>query len=226
MELNNCQAGHAYHSSRLIESFYGPIWIWDWSQYMDQPLYCTAQDEVSKSIDVNGYWEKPETERVRQILKEKPGLVVDLGAHIGWFTMQALSLGCEVHAVEADPENVWLLDQNVRLIERESRRPISVICGWVHEQPPLTDDHIRLLKIDIEGRESDGIDYTRTLWENRQIDYALIEISPIFHAGYPELVDELRGYGYQASVFKQEGDWIVTGADCTFDQETCLFTRL
>lgn len=237
MPLNVCQVGHTTHDSKLVESFYGPFHIWQWENYQWQGAYCTGQDEVSKSIDINGYWEKSDTDRVRRILAEKPGLVIDLGAHIGWFVCHALSMGCDVAAIEADPENVRLMAENIDLLELDS--DVAITTGWVHDQGVLDASYIddsyrvRLLKIDIEGMERSGIDYTRKLWEDRLIDYALIEVSPIFEnresimaPSYAELVDELRGYGYEAAVLKNEGDWIITGADCTFDQENVLFSRL
>lgn len=234
MALNNCQAGHETHDSKLVDTAYGPWWIWAWEKYQWQGAYCPGQDEVSKSIEITGWWEKPDTDRMLAILREKPGMVLDFGSHIGWFTVQALELGCEVWALDADPENMRLLWENID--RSDFGGDLATTTSWVADLPPDTfkhDDHIRFLKCDLEGHEWEMVNLTRHLWQARLIDYALLEISPIFETrssiqapNYAALVDELIGYGYRATVYKSEGDWEVTGADCTFDQENVLFSRL
>lgn len=225
MTLNVCEVGHDTHRSKLVETAYGPFHIWQWDQYQWQGAYCPGQDEVSKSIDVNGYWEKPETDRMLSILHEQSGIVVDFGTHIGWFAVQAARHGATVIGIDSDPENVRLLQMNAGLVRGGS---IAVQTLWardlVEEMPPLAP--VRFLKVDLEGAEADAIRITRLLWEERLIDHALIEVSPIFHDGYPEMVDELIGYGYKAVVLKDEGDWVITGADVTFPQENVWFQKL
>ena len=227
--LNTCQAGHQSHESKLLETDYGPYWIWDWPRYMDFPNYCTGQDEVSKSIDVNGYWERADTDWVLDILE--PGLVLDFGSHIGWFAALATRKGCQVVAVDADPQNMTLLRKNFDLIKRGELRTWT---GWVADiKGAVPTAPIKLLKADVEGHEREVIDLTRHLWRNKMIDYALIEVSPIFEnrenimaPSYADLVDELIDYGYRATVHKDDGPWDITGADCTFPQENVRFERL
>lgn len=231
MTLNVCEVGHSTHSSKLLETAYGPFYIWQWDRYQWQGAYCSGQDEVSKSIDINGYWEKADTDRMIQILDEESGTVVDFGTHIGWFAVQAARRGNRVIGIEADPENARLLKMNAELMPIES---LAVATMWAQDvAETVPRQHIRFLKVDIEGAEREAIRITKPLWEDRLIDYALIEVSPIFEnresimaPSYAELVDELIGYGYEAAVLKNEGDWVITGADCTFDQENVLFSKL
>lgn len=239
MSLNLCQAGHETHESKLVDTAYGPWWIWAWEKYQWQGAYCPGQDEVSKSIEITGWWEKPDTDRMLAILNEEPGIVLDFGSHIGWFAVQALEAGCSVLAVDADPENVRLMQANIDnrgpFLTRHGALRYATTTSWVADVPygwfPLKP--VRFLKCDLEGHEWEMVNLTRHLWQNRLIDYALLEVSPIFEnrpsiqaPSYAALVDELIGYGYRATVYKSEGDWEVTGADCTFDQENVLFSRL
>lgn len=239
MTLNLCAAGHETHDSKLVDTAYGPWWIWDWERYMDFAGYCPAQDEVSKSIEITGWWEKPDTDRMLAILSEKPGLVLDFGSHIGWFTVQALEKGCGVLAIDADSENVRLMQANLDargpFLTNHGALRYAVSTSWVVDVPPslFPLKPVRFLKCDLEGHEWEMVNLTRPLWQARLIDYALLEISPIFEnregisaPSYADLVDELIGYGYQATVYKSEGPWIVTGKDCTFDQENVLFSRI
>lgn len=232
MTLNTCQAGHGFHVSKQVDSEFGPIRIWDWERYMDFPGYCPGQDEVSKSIDVNHAWEKPDTDHFRQILKQERGHVLDFGSHIGWFTVQALKLGCDVDAFDADPENMRLLWLNLP-ISHPSLGTLTPHLGWVADyESPATFDYVRLMKVDIEGHEHEALDLTRHLWEDRKIDYGLWELSPIFEKregimaeSYAALVTEIESYGYRWYILKGEERWYFTVDEMTFPQENAWAER-
>lgn len=180
MTLNLCQAGHETHESKLVDTAYGPFWIWDWKKYRGQPLYCTGQDDVSMSLDLYGDWERPDIARMRSILTEETGTVLDFGGHIGWFGVQALRMGCDVEFFEADPENFRLCYENCRLADTPK---IGIgTLAWIADVPPerFNYDHVRFLKSDVEGAEDQVINLTRHLWADRKIDHALLEISPVF----------------------------------------------
>ena len=225
-ELNVCQAGHTFHESKVVNTSNGPMHVWDWEMYRNQfNTYCTGQDDVSMSLDLYGTWEKPDYARAKQILAGTPGTVLDFGAHIGWFTVLAARLNHYVIAVEADPENMRLLELNWPTEKPQGRRVLS----WVKGLPRMeaTDkEPVRFLKADVEGAEGQVIDVTRPLWENRLIEHALLEISPVFADYYPALVDELIGYGYDAFIVKAEMDWHINGGDVVFEQENVWFKRL
>jgi FkbM family methyltransferase len=82
-----------------------------------------ADDPISRSLRAPLPWFKrclnrwrrtsaPHFDLLRRLVR--PGSrVLDLGAHIGTFTLAAASLGCEVLAVEASPENAELLRASV-----------------------------------------------------------------------------------------------------------------
>lgn len=232
MTLNECQAGHDTHQSKLVDTEYGPFHIWDWKKYQWQGAYCTGQDEVSKSIDVNGYWEKPDTDEMLRIFQEGEwGNVLDFGSHIGWFTCLALAAGNDVHAIEADPENTRLMADNVWL--RGGERALTVTVDWTDKAVLGHLDRVRLIKVDIEGRDHDALKLTRHLWQDRKVDYGLWELSPIFEKregimadSYAALVDEIADYGYRWYILKGDERWYITGADLTFPQENAWAERL
>lgn len=236
MTLNICQAGHETHESKLVEALYGPLWIWDWEQYMGFDGYCPGQDEVSKSIDLQDVWEKADTAYFWKVLGEQPGVVLDFGSHIGWFTLLALMRGCAVDAFDSDPENTRLLKTNVDLRRKDQWLPIAATLGWVNTTDPRAFrnvDHVRLMKVDIEGHEHEALNLTRHLWQERKIDYGLWELSPIFEKrpgimaeSYAALVDEIASYGYRWHIHKDEGPWFITGKDLTFPQENAWAVKI
>lgn len=80
-------------------------------------LECDPEDEViTKSLRETGQWEELVARAIDDYLE--PGWTfLDLGAHIGIFSVQAAKKGNPVIAVEASPEYVRLLWENLRINE-------------------------------------------------------------------------------------------------------------
>jgi hypothetical protein len=126
-------------------------------------------------------------------LNTGPGLVVDIGAQVGWYTMLAAVNGRRVVAVEADPENVRLLRVNTEGLD------VEVVHGWVGpESPTVESGHIRLLKADIEGLEREAVRVFRPMLEAGRVDWLLLELTPSFPgsdvAGVVRVLNDC-GYG-------------------------------
>ncbi|MBL8860448.1 MAG: FkbM family methyltransferase [Planctomycetes bacterium] len=79
-------------------------------------LEVLAGDAIIGPAIERGNWEEHETRLFRAHLA--PGArVVDLGANVGWFTVQAVLEGCEVHAFEPVPWIADVLERNARAAE-------------------------------------------------------------------------------------------------------------
>lgn len=87
-------------------------------------LEVLADDEVIGPRVARGTWEEHETRLFRAHLR--PGArVLDLGANIGWFSVQAVLAGAEVHAFEPVPAIAEVLERNVaRALERGRGRAV------------------------------------------------------------------------------------------------------
>lgn len=192
--------GHGYHDYPRIPARF-ERWIdldlWDWRHYVDLPSgYCPARDAVSETIATLGVWEPIESTLVLSALTASEGAFVDMGAQLGWFSALAASTGVEVWAYEADPQVAELLARNVPSATVGVTR-IGPECG-----PILPPGPIALAKLDLEGAEIDAVEW---LWpritdgdHGGDVDHLLIEISPVFHDGYPKLVTDLIEVGYDA----------------------------
>jgi FkbM family methyltransferase len=84
-------------------------------------------DHLTRAI-VDGTWMyPPEFQLLFRLLR--PGQVVlDLGAHVGTFSLAAAGLGCRVVAVEASPENAALLGDSAA---RNGFGQMQVVCAAV-----------------------------------------------------------------------------------------------
>lgn len=176
--------------------------VYDYAQYRGFAGYCTGQDIVSEGLHLSGCWEGFDTLLTLAVLDDaEPGLVVDVGAHIGWYTLLATSCGHRVLAIDADTENLSVLRinasaQNVgHLVETRNE---WIGEGW--KCPGLVVDEVLLLKSDIEGAEGHLVEGVYDLLKRRQIRYLLLEVSPTLAPGYAETVGRVMDCGYEAAI--------------------------
>lgn len=212
-----CQRGHDTHAVKLAEvrlggqsgyHDYPPVparlarsfemLVFEWRDYGDGP-YCPGHDAVSETIDLLGIWEPPETIMALTVFETaSPGSVfLDLGAQIGWFCMLAASAGVDAVALDADPEPLRLLAASARRNHWGSRiHALRTRIG--PETQTLPTDSIRLVKLDLEGAEFDGVRILRPALKAGLVDHVLMEVSPVFSPGYPALVQSVIDLGYEA----------------------------
>lgn len=162
--------------------------------------YDYGQDAVTEALVKQGVWEAQESLIAVDILATTPGVVLDVGAHIGWYTVLAgLFGGHRVVAFEPDCSTAAVLAANAERYDVAVDYRLGVGPGT----PPVeVDGDVALMKCDIEGMDGHAVACCADLFEQRRIRYALIEVSPIFtgdgrsDCDYVALVGRLRGWGY------------------------------
>lgn len=217
-----CEAGHKSHDIITVPTDLGDMFIYDFEKYMGFDGYCSGQDDISKTLKLYGRWEVEETALVRKVLEtgNRNAKIIDIGAHIGWFSKLAQSMGYKyIYGFEAD-------DENIELYKNNTAHECWITSIWFDENASLKDEQglndngrIELLKIDIEGAERHAISAVRHLLPN--VDNILIEVSPVFNDSYPELIDSLRADGFK--VFNMDGTPFNFQYD--FDQTNLWLTR-
>ncbi len=205
---SKCRVGHEQHGTTIVaidETHSLPMStmeVYNWRDYGGDNLdwwdqYCPAQDIVSRSIEQTGMWEPYETALFVDILKRGAnGVVIDFGCQLGWYTTLATNIipSYQVVAIDVNAENVALTQGNAP--------GTRVLLGSVdeHAQQLATDTQVRVAKIDIEGAEQWAIRMLRPTLEARNIAYLIMEVSPVFNDTYPDLVEQVAGYGYDTFV--------------------------
>lgn len=198
-----CVFGHERH-----EHIVSHDWVlYDWRQYMDLPEgWCPGRCDISRTIDLYGYWEKDETNRFYDCIRgRRPGeVVIDVGANVGWYTMLAAAQGYQVYAVEGITETLMLLNENAERIG-VSELVVPWRSHWDSTTPVMFEHElpfpdVRLLKVDIEGNEPEAVRILAPLLEARRVQYAMIEVSPAFGPHYEPMVQQMFDYGYRADI--------------------------
>jgi hypothetical protein len=112
-------------------------------------------DQVEQEIHRNHIWEKGCIEIVEHL--SGPGKVfLDVGAHIGWYSVLAALKGSRVVAFEADPERMWRCLQHFALnkIHAEAVPGRAGVDSQVDRAVlDLGLPRVDLLKIDTDGHE-------------------------------------------------------------------------
>lgn len=162
--------------------------------------YCPAVDTVSMTIRDLGVWEPSETTIILDLLKSHPtNAFVDIGAHIGWFSILAQIHDVAVFAWEADPEVAAVLRMNLgfyeaaEVVNMDRIGPMTEPWKWGYRKKDAA--HLTV-KMDIEGAEPHAVQMLDFPIEHELVDFMLIELSPVFHDGYPDMVRELFERGF------------------------------
>lgn len=203
--------GHAYNDLTPIPPVLAPapfmMLVWDWRTYAkSEPGYCSGQDVVAQTIEQLGIWEPRETAVALIALantpQEAPGIVVDIGAQLGWYALLAAHRGRRVVAIDADPECTRALQQTIDLYPPEAPGQIFALNGAYHStrpRPLLPESHIRLLKIDVESEESTVIQALWSRIHDGRVDVIIMESSPVFIPNhYGSLAVQVINAGFRA----------------------------
>lgn len=222
--MNKCEAGHKKHDRIVVKTDLGLMMIYDFEKYKDQAgIYCTGQDDISRTLKNEGTWGRQESEMIQELLKkgDKEKVVFDFGCHIGWYSIMAAQLGYTVVAIDGDPENVELLAENALMHGVGDK--ILISTKWIDKDIKVIEvdpkaSKIELLKIDLEGNEQYAILMMENYLRLHQIQNIFMEVTPVFNNSYPALVRKIVDYGYH--VFK---DGKPFDFNYDFSQENLLF---
>jgi len=218
-EVYHCDVGHDSHERVTLDihldenrkipdfpAFRGDyetkmkLQVYDYDKYKDTVGYCTGRDTICHALMTQGIWEGYETLLMLDILKhgDRSKIMLDFGANLGWYSVLALINGYQVHGFEADKENMEVLLHNAEINDKRDQMTGNLV--WVGEDYEyLLDEHVLLLKTDMEGNDPYAIGACYNLFEMGKVDYVVAEISPVLKGGrwFPDMVETIIGYGYR-----------------------------
>lgn len=225
-----CEAGHTEHAVKVVRyntaHSNGQMLVFDTDRYVNTFGYCPGDDDVSRTISRYRMWEPQETELFIAALERSPGIVIDFGTQIGWYTMIATRMGRNVLAIEGVSEHMKMTRDN------STKSHLWQAHHWVCEDTPTLSasncPRVAIVKIDLEGSEQHALRCVKNLIDAGLVDNILMEVSPVFNDTYPALVLDLLSRGYSAIVCNPEQKVTLNNYETVIAQAPqvdMLFTR-
>lgn len=158
-------------------------------------------DLVSHCLRRDGCWEPYQTEVTIELLKKlRARIFIDVGAHLGYYSLIAASYGWEVKSFEMNSMYYSMFLQNIN--ECSFGGNLTTNLSRVGTQTKLDDvisgKLIGLIKIDVEGSEPEVIKSLVVSLEKQLIGAIIIEISPKYldFEILQEMIENIQKHGY------------------------------
>ena len=152
-----------------------------------------GRDIICKCLEYERVWEPFQTELTTEILKSTDGVFVDIGCHIGYYSILSSLLGKKTYSYDLDYDYLTLFRSSVEL---NNLKDINIFNKKVEKKYDINSDlngeRISLLKIDTEGQELEIIN----IFLKYDIPYIIAKISPKFNDTYFELCQKMRSLQY------------------------------
>lgn len=174
--------------------------IYNYDYYKERNLKNDGLDIISWCLKTpDNCWEPYQTELTKEILKNGNNIFVDIGSHLGWYSLLAASLNNIVYSIDVNKNTSKIFLHNVKINNFEDK--ITFFKQFVDKNFNFNnivskDKHIKLIKCDIGGYEIEFTDKILDRLENKSIDYLILEISPKFRDNYAETVMKIKKLGY------------------------------
>lgn len=199
-----CDAGHPNHETTVVKysvsNLNGDMTIFHPEKYSNTPGYCPGDDCVSRTIALYQIWEPTETEMFITALNNSPGIVIDFGTQIGWYSMLATKMGRDVLGIEGVSEHIKVTQSNASKGPGHLWQAHHWVCETTSTLDATSCPPVALVKIDLEGSEQHALRCVKDILEAGLIENILMEVSPVFNDTYPSLVSNLLYMGYSAVV--------------------------
>jgi predicted O-methyltransferase YrrM len=141
-----------------------------------------------------------------------PCTYMEVGAHVGWLVLLAAQLGCKVFAWEAGRGCAQRVSDNLRLNKipttkaRVFSKEVGSQKGGRMQDDMPTDTRITLLKMDIDGPDSDAMIGMDRLFKARQVLYVNAEYSWKQSGRDPRYLDAMDARGFDVYLLDCYGD--------------------
>ena len=172
--------------------------IFDYEYFKEKNIKDERLDIISKDLNLFKVWEPYQTEITKEILKSGNNIFIDVGTHLGYYSLLASSFNNVVYSIEKNKSYIKLFKKSIQ--DNQSKN-IRIIEEFVDNTFSLdnyinVDSYIKLVKCDIEGNEIEFINSILERLKHNKIENLIIEISPQFRTNYPEHIMKIINFGY------------------------------
>lgn len=171
--------------------------LFDYDLHKKKQIHNEGLDIISNCIYKKGCWSTLETELLIEIMKGGGHNFIDLGCHIGFFSVIANSYNNNVLAIDKNENFVSILEET---IEDNNLTNLNIKNMVIDENVGRKFfekyDKIRCVKISLNGQEVGAINLFKNLLKEKKIDYLFINFKKDVK-GYIFLLKVIQKYGYK-----------------------------
>lgn len=165
--------------------------IFDWYYHDDGEK---GKDIICKCLENDQCWEPFQTELTTEILNITDGCFVDIGCHVGYYTVLSSLLGKKTYAFDCDYDYLELLNSTKNLNNLKNIKIFNDFIDGSYNLPnEIKQENISLIKIDTEGQEFEILEKFLHL----DIPYIIAKISPKTNNTYIQMCKKMISLNYK-----------------------------
>jgi len=150
--------------------------IFDYNYYKKEEVHNEGLDIISKCVEEKKCWKKRESEILIEILKDGGHLFVDLGCHIGYYSVIASLYNNKVVAVDINKAYLECLCKTVMENYMNNIRIKRIDINSIDKRTEITKrEKIRCLKISLNGNELIALSMFKHMLKEKSVEYLIID---------------------------------------------------
>jgi len=170
--------------------------IFDFDHYENEKIHNEGLDIISKCIKEKNCWQKIESEILIEILKDGNNLFIDLGCHIGYYSVLASLYNNKSIAVDINKGYLECLHKTVMENYLNNIRIKRIDINNIEKRTEITKkEKIRCIKISLNGNELIALSMFKHMLKKKTIDYLIVNYKTDTE-GFVFFLKIITGFGY------------------------------
>ena len=171
--------------------------VFDYDHYENEEIHNEGLDIISKCIKQKNCWGKKESEVIIEILKGGGHLFIDLGCHIGYYSVLASLYGNKVIAVDINKNYLECLHKTAMENYMNNIRIKRIDINSIDKRTEITKrSKIRCVKISLNGNELIALSMFKHMLKQKNIDYLIVNYKKGTE-GFVFFMKVIAGFGYK-----------------------------
>jgi len=154
------------------------FYIFNYDYHKDNNIQNEGLDIISNCIRKKYCWYKLQTELLIEILKDGGHTFIDMGSHIGYYSLIASGYENNVLAIDKNKNYLNLLKKTVKDNNLENIKIVNTILDSATDKSLFENfENIKCLKVSLNGAEIGAINLFKNLLKKKKIEYIFLNFN-------------------------------------------------